>query len=486
MIPQGPISPNLVQLADDVLNGRIDADGVRRLEVELRGNAAAQEFFRRYCQLHVNLRAEAQAQRVIQVFASVDWEPATIKFEQELSDDADRSSYRGVDFRKASRRVYGYVFASAGMIALLAAGFYALRPDPVAPEVAVHSTSPTKGEDVVLINIVSAESRWLPIKDVGKLYIQGPAQLELIGSTRVKLTKGRVRVRITDPRGRGFVVETPQGQVTDLGTEFGVDVSGDNATGVVVFEGEVNLAYERAPSEVVQREERLVQGQGLNINASGESSRIMSIVKGNLATFRKQEEYTVDSEQLIIDVDDNIRAGDVKSFYEIVPRGLKEDALAFVDRPTHEWNGVDKSGMPAYLLGADYVKPFNSDKMRKDVELTITLARPARLFVFLDERVAPPEWLTNGFRDTGDKIGLDCGPFVLNHTRYVFVRDKGPGVSINVNFSVWEQIVPRSGKVRLGPNSGSSNQSNMYGLAAVPLELEPHALSEKPEMTTLP
>ena len=471
MIPQDPISPSLVQLADDVLNGSIESDGVERLERELRGNGAAQEFFRRYCQLHVDLRAETQARRIIQLFASDDWMPSTCEVDRELSDDADRGPVLGGNGPKASRRAYGYLFASAGMIALLAAGFYVLWPDPVAPEVAVNSTSPpATGEDVVSINITSAESRWLPIKDVGKLYVQGPAQLELIGSTRVKLTKGRVRVRITDPRGHGFTVETPQGQVTDLGTEFGVDVANDNATDVVVFEGEVNLAYEKTLPEGVRREERLTQGQGLNIKASGESNRIMSIVKGNLATFRKQEEHTVDCEQLIIDVSDNIRSDDMKSFYEIFPRGLKEDALAFVDRPAHDWNGVDQRGMPAYLLGADYVKPFNSDKMRGDVELTITLARPARLFVFLDERVTPPDWLSDSFRDTGDKIGLDCGPFVLGSKQYVFKRGKGPGVSINVVFSVWEQVIARPGEVRLGPNAGVSFGSNMYGIAAVPLD----------------
>ena len=310
----------------------------------------------------------------------------------------------------------------------------------------------------------------MPIKDFGELYIQGPARLELIGSTRVKLTKGRVRVRITDPRGHGFTVETPQGQVTDLGTDFGVDVAGDTDTDVVVFEGEVNLTYQGILSEGKRREERLFQGEGLNVKTSGESQRIMSIVRGELGTFRKQELLTVGSEQLIVNVADNIRAGEVKGYYEIVPRGLKEDALAYVDRPTHEWNGVDENGMPAYLLGADYAKPFNNDKMRRDVEITVTLARPARLFVFFDKRVPPPEWLSNSFRNTGEEIGLDCGPFVMNHRRYVFKRGEGPGNMINEIFSIWERIVTRSGEVRLGPNSGSSNQSGMYGIAAVPLD----------------
>jgi hypothetical protein len=476
--------PKLVQLTNDMLNGRSDSDGIKRLEEMLRGNPAAQKFFRTYCQLHVDLRAETQAQRVIQAFASDDWtNGSVVKAVAPQADTDSKLSARG-GRRTVSSKAYGYVLASAASLALLALGLNALRTKRVALEVAPNAAAVATMADVVSVSITSTESRWLPIKDVGKIYVQGPAELELIGTTRAKLKKGKVRVHITDPRGRGFIVETPREEVTDLGTEFGVAVAGDSDTNVVVFEGAVNLAYLSEMPQGASRKERLVQGEGLSINPSGAAQRIMSIVRKDLATFRTQSEHAVDSGQLITDVADNIRSTDMKSFYEIVPKGLKEDAVAYVDRPAHDWNGVGTRGLPAYLIGADYIKPFNTDKTRKGMEITVTLAKPARLFVFFDDRAEMqewlPEWLTKGFRNTGDKVGMDSGPYLLSNGTYErFVRGKGPGNSIDSVFSVWEKVITEPGEVRLGANASASNWSAMYGIAAVPLEAGTVPESEK-------
>jgi hypothetical protein len=476
------IPEKVVQLTNDILNGRIDSDGIRSLEDLLRGNETAQKFFRSFCQLHVDLHAETQAQRIIQLFASDDWkcDRPTLAIGPPV-DVAMRLATNG-DQKNARRRVYGYVLVTAISAVIIIVALTAMRSNRTAHEVAVNHEPALATEDVISINIVSDESRRLPIKDVGTIFIQGPAELELIGSSRAKLTKGRVRVRITNPKGRGFVLETPRGQVTDLGTEFGVGVAKDSDTDVVVFEGKIDLAYKNellAPQNALQVQQ-LVQGEGLSIGQSGNVHRIISIVRGDLATFRTQKEYGADDRQIIVDVSDNIREADVRSFYEIVPRGLKEDALAYVDRPAHDWNGVDKRGMPPYLVGADYVKPFNCDKARKDIEITVTLAKPARLFVFFDDRVPTPEWLRKDFRNTGDKMGHDTGPFVLKGVHYNGAkRGKGPGVSIDAKCSVWEQIVKRPGTVRLGPNSGAPVWSTMYGIAAVPLDSDKRAELKK-------
>ena len=37
------------------------------------------------------------------------------------------------------------------------------------------------------------------------------------------------------------------------------------------------------------------------------------------------------------------------SYYEIVPQGMQEDSLVFVDRIAHECNGITEQGMPEYL-----------------------------------------------------------------------------------------------------------------------------------------
>src|SRR5262249_40058847 len=154
------------------------------------------------------------------------------------------------------------------------------REHPIAQKEDKPTTSRTDlaaGLDVITVRLSSDESRYLPIGEIGNIHIQGPAHLDLFGTSRACLYEGRIKVRITDPRGRGFVVETPQGKVTDLGTEFGIDTKNSN-TDVVVFEGSVDLAIPREGDKGVHVQ-RLVQGEGVSANA-GTTSRIMNIVTG--------------------------------------------------------------------------------------------------------------------------------------------------------------------------------------------------------------
>lgn len=466
------------KLLNGTLDGTLSDADVERLEEYLDGDFGLQMLFRNYCQLHVNLESETRAQRVIDHLNTGRRPLQGIRRPGNVS-----AAFEAVDLPKdepAARRKssYGW-FAILACAAMVACVLFALstrnQPGqiaqaPVAAPVAEASKFDER-LDIITVRLASDESRYLSIGDIGNIHIQGPAHLELFGTSRAVLHEGRIKVRITDPRGHGFVVETPQGKVTDLGTEFGVDVAKGENTGVVVFEGSVDLAV---PSEGEQgmQVQRLMQGEGLNASA-GRMDRIMTIVTGKVSTFSQPGgARPLGSQQpIIVDVFDNIRSPELRKFYEIVPGGLKEDALAYVDRPEHDWSGVDKSGMPPYLLGADYVKPFNSDKMRSDVKISVTLACPSRLFVFADDRVTPPKWLRDGFRDTGDDIGHDVGNYVLDGEAFFRLnRGKGPGKSIDSRCSIWEQIVRKPGTIELGPNSGSSDLTAMYGIAAIRLD----------------
>jgi hypothetical protein len=68
MMSRHAVPPEVRALIDEMLNGTISPDGVRRLEAALDENRAAQQFFREYCQLHINLDAETRAQRVVNEF----------------------------------------------------------------------------------------------------------------------------------------------------------------------------------------------------------------------------------------------------------------------------------------------------------------------------------------------------------------------------------------------------------------------------------
>lgn len=91
-----------------------------------------------------------------------------------------------------------------------------------------------------------------------------------------------------------------------------------------------------------------------------------------------------------------------------------------------------------------------------DLEMVVTLRKPANLYIFFDDRVPTPDWLASQFEDTGVDIGLDEGKHELTPDFEVAV---GGGNSIDRIFSVWRRcrcvdLAP----IRLGPVGPTSKR----------------------------
>lgn len=301
--------------------------------------------------------------------------------------------------------------------------------------------------------------------------LEAPAIVQTVSADRFRLIRGSVKVDVAK-RAEGFSVETESAEVIDLGTVFSVNVDG-GATDLVVFDGEVDLKVAGRADQPDDALKRFTAGEAVQVNENGTLSRIVQVQQSSVAA--RKAEATRDP--IIAAVrDDNVRE-DFWRFYEIVPGGMGEDAAAFVDRP-HQWNGADRAGMPAYLVGGDYVKTFNDDKVTRDMSVELTLDRPATLYVLLDSRVTPPDWLLEGFADTGDVIGVD-----EVHRPYDDWKSRpgqlgvGAEVSVNRQHSIWKRVVAEAGVVTLGANGDVTDKSlsgvdafaNMYGVVAVPL-----------------
>jgi hypothetical protein len=80
----------------------------------------------------------------------------------------------------------------------------------------------------------------LRLSNGAKVILEGPFDVELRGRMEMKLNLGRVAVNCP-PSARGFTVETREGNVVDLGTEFGMRASGDGMTEVHVLTGMVKM-----------------------------------------------------------------------------------------------------------------------------------------------------------------------------------------------------------------------------------------------------
>lgn len=167
-------------------------------------------------------------------------------------------------------------------------------------------------------------------------------------------------------------------------------------------------------------------------------------------------------------------------FYQVVHAGFDEDAQAFVDRSA-QWNGVDKQGLPKFLIGGDYLMTSLADRNRRQLQITLELAQPCQIFLLAHPPDPAPNWITRQFRDTGLAIGLDSESLdPANHQ--LNPLGEGPGVSIdNKHFTIWKSKKPATGTITLGP-TGYLRRSNyarkslrgapvlsMYGVVAVPL-----------------
>jgi hypothetical protein len=504
-----------------VVDGSLQAVDSRRLEQILDSNATARAFYRRYLELHAMLLFENQPaaataeplqsakeflEHVRRASRPETWQnecvaEMTPQGNQPIVPEID-ATYPGLDpglplkFDRAELHstdrgstIFGDqagggmalasifspwpMFALAVVVVLVAVSAFVLPSLLFGP-----ADTPAWGAVQLAygrVNSVRLESgvTTLALDKVGTVTVEGPADFELVGPLRARLNQGRITVHVTEETGHGFLIETPDGEVTDFGTKFTLNVSQGSDSSLIVREGAVDLRTKNHPEQSgSDRLERLVGGEAVSFNAAGNIQRIVSIVAPQAKIDSLQEPPASRSPApLIARVTDNLRDPEAKSYYEIVPNGLREDVLAYVDRP-HQWNGIDEKGIPEFLAGADYIKTFNNDKRRGAFEITVELSRPADVYVFWSDR-QKPTWLKKDFTDTGMKIGLDEAPYKNpNDPRRIqnptFSAEIGAGKSVDFQYSIWRRTVLTPGEIKLGPaQTGRASRGAMYGIAVV-------------------
>ena len=136
------------------------------------------------------------------------------------------------------------------------------------------------------------------------------------------------------------------------------------------------------------------------------------------------------------------------------PGGLMDDNIVFSDR-TYPWAGI-----PAELIGADYIRTFNTDKGgAADVTYTVTTSMPAIVGVMIDDRFdelqARVDMITAAFAPAGTFVdsGLD-----------VYIREREDGTR-DRPLSAFAAELPAGTYVFSG--SGTDN-NNFMVLGAIP------------------
>lgn len=117
---------------------------------------------------------------------------------------------------------------------------------------------------------LSLEEGWAQIKFLGgaQVILQAPCTLELRSPRSMFLENGTSTARITTPRARGFTIDTPNSQLVDLGTEFGVLVDGRGGSEVHVFDGRVRLESTHAREHEEPLRE-LTEGLSARVDETG-------------------------------------------------------------------------------------------------------------------------------------------------------------------------------------------------------------------------
>ena len=100
-------------------------------------------------------------------------------------------------------------------------------------------------------------------KDGAEVVVEGPCKITFQGRNAARLEQGKLAATVEMSSAKGFVIDTPFGKVTDLGTEFGVEVT-EETIDVGVYRGEVSMAV-AGSGEVV----RLTAGQTARADRQG-------------------------------------------------------------------------------------------------------------------------------------------------------------------------------------------------------------------------
>ena len=221
-------------------HGAASDEQVRALNTLLRSHAAARDEYLLRLELHSRLASEPG------LFAS-------------SGQNTSRENVRQLPPpQKASSHQPKWVLALAACLALLATGWWVFR---------LSHSNDRKGatsKAVAMLNRVAdaqwnasaetprlgspLEPGWLRLKSGlaqivfysgARMVIEGPAEVQIVSPSEASCRNGRLTADVP-PQARGFRIGTPQMNVTDLGTSFGLDVK-ERRTELHVFKGSVEF-----------------------------------------------------------------------------------------------------------------------------------------------------------------------------------------------------------------------------------------------------
>jgi len=249
MMPSSRQTAEIRDLADAMFDGRIDANGIDRLEKLLAEDPASLQAYLEMINLHGELLHQADSQTDREAVLSV-LQDFTLACERR---QADR-------FRKT---LFLSVSAVCGLICLAVWGLFAeaFRPVPLANVAHLTSDASLESGSAELGQVIRQGETLSIKKGVISLQLEhalidvvGPAEFRLEQAQQIFLHQGRLVAQVL-PQGEGLTVRTPDAEVVDLGTEFQVTHSPQNGSEVSVRRGRARaslLDWQGRPTKTLE------------------------------------------------------------------------------------------------------------------------------------------------------------------------------------------------------------------------------------------
>ena len=456
-------------LCHAVLEGTADELELEQFRVQLRAEAAQRRAYADQAQMHALLTwQQGRAAIPARTFLSPMDVPPKLKI----------LTFRS---RMASPLLQAALAASVVLMVGLAFWQFAdhgRKPDSMAVpkgvsvDILASKGSPYQvGQRVVLQKLrMDTGSLRFRISSGAVVDVEGPVVLEFVNPMRLRLLLGNITIDVGS-EAKGFVLDTASALLMDIGTRFGASVGNDGSTDVLVLDGEVEVYRAGEPPTQKSRLASLYEGEAARMpNREAKIQRLQAAaLNGDRLAIRG---LNAPDSAVITGVTDNIKKANFYRCYTITPGGMGEGALASLAHRGHRklcWRALPDQVFPVELEGADVIGTFQRQVVHQPLpDINLELSHPCAVYVLFDSRATPPEWLRNGFRDTG--LRLRSGPWWPD---LVETRNLKPDANgeLCVVHSVWRKDVPGAATVTLGAPTPEGNKYPyaMYGIAVKPL-----------------
>lgn len=264
MNPSSPF-PDLDELLQRLLDGRIEPDELARLEKAILQDPEVRDYYINSLLVRAVIRRSVRATG----------EPSPSELIRSLS-----AQQAAPGLKRSLRHSYSIAaIVVLGVLILVVWGLFHRGPrGPVVGRLTGvyqaqwRGTRPRVGDSLHAGSYHLREGLAKVELDKGaSVLLEAPCRIELKSTNEITLTNGRLTALVT-PQARGFRVRTPTVLITDLGTEFGVIAHADGSTEAHVLKGRVSLTLDSARSSQTAP---LVVDEGLAaaVDASGRTIR---------------------------------------------------------------------------------------------------------------------------------------------------------------------------------------------------------------------